>query len=230
MPLFHTLKTPRAGIWAITYNYILVVIGGVTMSEQDDNDDFEKNRIKWEFFKLHANQRLTLFRYYIGLLLALFVAYFYVYDHLKCCQGSLFLYICLILAGLSISIISAMFYYIDSRNVELIDNAKKALKEIDNLSNNNPRIAFQHKRIFGVVFLVTFSVGILLFFLGGFKLGLDYGSCQTPACQSNSSEEKPHIQPSTNPKSGQPDKYPPKVSTSNPASGPHTIMEAKPPN
>lgn len=200
------------------------------MSKHDDEDDFDKNRIKWEFFKLHANQRLTFFRYYIGFLLALFVAYFYVYDHLKFCQGSLFLYICLILAGLSISIISAMFYFIDSRNIELIDNAKEALKEIDNLSNNNPRIAFKHKRIFVVVFLVTFSVGILLFFLGGFKLGLDL--CQCPpltsqVCSSDTNKEnctdpyKKKTEASTGKKQ--------EVESMNVKPYPGYLMEAKPP-
>ena len=186
-------KTLLADLRVVAYNNIPDVTGALMMANQDDNNVFDNHRIQWEFFKLHANQRLTFFRYYIGLLVAIFVAYFYVYDHLKDCHGTLFLYICLILAGLSISMISYLFYSIDLRNVELIENAKKALKEIEYLSNNNSKIAFKHKKIFGVVFTVTIITGILLSIIGGYKLGLDtYCNIPMATAQSpNNKVEKP---------------------------------------
>lgn len=79
------------------------------MVDQDDDNKFDAQRLRWEFFKLHANQRLTFFRYYIGLLVTSFVAYFYIYDHLRGCQGTLFFYICLIITGIIISSITTLF-------------------------------------------------------------------------------------------------------------------------
>lgn len=54
--------------------------GATIMSDQGDDGNFDEKRLVWEFFKLQANQRLIFFRFIIGLLVALFVSYFYIYE------------------------------------------------------------------------------------------------------------------------------------------------------
>jgi hypothetical protein len=147
------------------------------VSDQDEDNDFAKNRIKWEFFKLHANQRLTFFRFYIGLVVALFVAYFYILDHMNNCHGTHFLHFCLLCAGAGICSISWMFNSLDLRNVELIENVKNVLPEIKGLSKNDPKNARGHRMIFKVAFMVIFFVGVFLIGLSFFKYGYDISRC-----------------------------------------------------
>jgi hypothetical protein len=164
------------------------------MSDQDDNHDFEKIRVKWEFFKLHANQRVTFFRFFIGLVVALFIAYFYILDHLQDCHGTRFLHICLLFTGIGISAISYMFYSLDLRNFELISNAKNALPEILDLSKNDARLYNTHRQIFKCAFYVTICLGILLFSLGCFKYGYDLSRYESTACLSTDKELKCNCQ------------------------------------
>jgi hypothetical protein len=210
----------------VYYNYNWIVTGAIAVSDRDDETNaFDKDRIKWEFFKLHANQRLTFFRYFIGLLVALFVAYFYVYDHIKCGQGTLFMYWCLILTGLGISILSAMFYFLDSRNVELIDKVKDSVPIINELSFNNEHIAYKHKQIFGIFFFMAFVLGLILFFLGGYKLGLDH-ECQykCPGLLCVNEEKYPKVS-NRKPEPSKPDKK----QNTNPEENQYSqTMEAKP--
>lgn len=199
---------------------------------QNDDNIFDAQRLRWEFFKLHANQRLTFFRYYIALLVASFVAYFYIYDHLRNCHGTIFLYICLILSGLIISCITVLFCYIDKRNRELIENAKKSLDEIKKLSNNNPEIAIKHNKIFSFAFFVTFTIGIILSIAAGFKLGLDYGSrgiSPPEVCPTNSNEDDtPDKESSLTSKSEQSNKKPLVESSKNTRSSQSRLMYTPP--
>lgn len=203
------------------------------MTNQDDNNSFNIKRLRWEFFKLHANQRLTFFRYYIGLLVTSFVAYFYIYDHLRDCHGTLFLYICLIITGIIISCITALFCYIDKRNIELIENAIKSSDEIEKLSNNNPEIAFKHKKIFRVAFFATFTSGLILSILGGYKLGLDECQCTIPiadAAPHYSDEEDSKNPTFSNSDSQQPIQKTPRTKPAKiRPTGPGSSMEARPP-
>lgn len=147
------------------------------------DEDFEKHRIKWEFFKLHANQRLTLFRFYIGVVVALFVAYFYLYDHLITCRGTHFLYICVILAGLSIALMSYLFYQIDLRNVELINNAKNTIDELKELSANEPMNSYTHKQLFRMVFFASMIVGMILIIPAGYRYYYCIKKCRSPLAE-----------------------------------------------
>lgn len=137
----------------------------------------------WEHFKLHANQRITLFRYYIAFYL-LFMT------------GGGFLairfsfggpYAELSAMGLSIIffIITLVFQFLDCRNLQLIEYAKDALKYLESkyFSEKKERIfcnddqytndhkfcncILSHYRCFRIVYYSAYVI-IILFFIMSF--------------------------------------------------------------
>jgi hypothetical protein len=91
-------------------------------SQELDNDNVRQ--YVWNYFQLHASQRLTTFNFYI--IIATVVATGYVTllseDHLPILGITL---------GLLLTFLSFIFWKLDTRNKQLIKNAEDALKLLE---------------------------------------------------------------------------------------------------
>lgn len=145
------------------------------MSDDKDKLSNTEKQIVFGFFKLHAIQRIRLFRYYLFLIAALYASYFYILANLDKCSindlpyHTILDYSRYVCAG-AIIIVSLLFRSIDKRNVELINNAKHRLNLIDDkdesqLSYNDKLRAKRHYDLFNYGFITTLVSGIIFLFL-----------------------------------------------------------------
>lgn len=153
------------------------------MSESEHKDFLEKRGL--EFYKLHASQRMALFRNFITLVVAIIGLFFYVLTQINSWSSSYFLYLIFFLTPLGLLFVSMAFKRLDKRNRELIDNSIKALKKvekeyvlsgeclIDNLLEK--RLGYTHRKIFKTIFFSVNIIGIGLLVLSFFKVGYDVG-------------------------------------------------------
>jgi hypothetical protein len=100
------------------------------ITEENNND---MRLYAWNYFQLHASQRLTAFNFYIVISTVLGTGY------LMSLKGDTISTIGIIL-GLLLSFLSFIFWKLDVRNKQMIKNAEDALKYLErqlNLENNN---------------------------------------------------------------------------------------------
>ena len=87
----------------------------------------------WEYFRYHASQRLTTFNFYIIICTLLGTGY------LRAIDGSLGVAIVL---ALLFCFITFIFWKLDIRNKQIIDNARKAMRVIE---RNDERKSMQYR-------------------------------------------------------------------------------------
>ena len=99
------------------------------MSESYKEDHINDQRTYvWNYFKLHASQRLIAFNFYIVISTAIAAGYLFTIE-------SSSTPILAIIFSFTISLLSFVFWKLDVRNKQLINNAEKALKYLETLTH-----------------------------------------------------------------------------------------------
>jgi len=176
--------------------------------EAEDNNKILEERA-WEFFKLHAKQRIMLFRFYITLTIALIIGFFYLYS-LTSPEKTIFTYLALIGSSLGLLFITMIFCRLDKRNKELLDNTKELFLKIDDrfkLKTNQSFLKLckhqnclnTHQTLFKLYFFAIYIVGIALVIASVFKTiceiqGKDIIWCRPSVHTSQTNEEKTNNQ------------------------------------
>jgi len=88
----------------------------------------------WNYFQLHASQRLTTFKFYITISTIISTGY------VATVAASVFVTLAILL-GFTLSLLSFIFWKLDSRNKQLIKNAEEALKYLESLPSFSNSIA-----------------------------------------------------------------------------------------
>lgn len=156
----------------------------------DKEDLFKYRSFLWDYFSMHADQRLKTFNYYL-IVFAIFIGAFT--NNLKENQNYTLLSIITFLS----SIVSFVFWKLDKRNKQLIKNAEVAIKSIDDLLVINAigevspvnifryddfivikqdekkhflYKTYSYSKCFGIIFFVFTSLGLLTSFYYCYKL------------------------------------------------------------
>ncbi len=87
----------------------------------------DQRQYVWDYFQLHASQRLTTFNFYIVISTAIATGYIVT-------LGVSSIPVLAILLGFTISLLSFIFWKLDVRNKLLIKNAEEALKYLEALT------------------------------------------------------------------------------------------------
>jgi len=107
-------------------------------------ENFDKQQVSdqrnylWNYFQLHASQRLTTFKFYITISTIVFTGYVAI-------LGVSFSPILAILFGLILSLLSFIFWKLDSRNKQLIKNVEEALRYLESLPDFSEGIQANNK-------------------------------------------------------------------------------------
>ncbi len=107
-------------------------------------ENFDKQHISdqrnylWNYFQLHASQRLTTFKFYITISTIVFTGYVAI-------LGASFIPILAIPLGLILGLLSAIFWKLDSRNKQLIKNAEEALRYLESIPDFSDSIQANNK-------------------------------------------------------------------------------------
>ncbi len=116
------------------------------LEEQQINN---QRQYLWNYFQLHASQRLTTFKFYITISTIISTGY-------VATVGASVISILAILLGFILSLLSFIFWKLDSRNKQLIKNAEAALKCLESLpdfSNSIPT----NKNVASVLKIFTYE-------------------------------------------------------------------------
>ncbi len=120
------------------------------MSESYEGQQIsDQHQYLWNYFQLHASQRLTTFKFYITISTIISTGY-------VATIGASVITILAILLGLILSLVSFIFWKLDSRNKQLIKNAEEALKYLESLpdfSNSIPT----NKNVASVLKIFTYE-------------------------------------------------------------------------
>jgi hypothetical protein len=95
-------------------------------AESDPSVESEIRNHIWNYFSLHAQQRISVFQYFVTIETALFGGAFFAVQN-SSTQGMR----PLALVGVFITILAFVFWKIDQRTRELIKNAENALIEVE---------------------------------------------------------------------------------------------------
>ena len=98
------------------------------MNEFDEQHINNQRQYLWDYFHIHASQRLTTFNFYI--IISSLISSGYVTT-----VGSSVVPRLAILLGVILVLFSFIFWKLDTRNKQLIKNAEEGLKYLENLSN-----------------------------------------------------------------------------------------------
>lgn len=90
-----------------------------------NDKDFNLQQYTWDYFQLHAEQRLKTFEFYIVMATVLLSGYGVSLQEKELMPISVVL-------GILLTILSFVFWKLDVRNKQLIKNAEQALKIIEN--------------------------------------------------------------------------------------------------
>lgn len=88
------------------------------------------NEHAWKYFELHAQQRITVFNFYIAIIGLLISGV-----GVSMQQGDKYIYLCSIAGGFMV-FISFIFWKLDQRTSMLIKNSEYVLRETENKINN----------------------------------------------------------------------------------------------
>lgn len=88
----------------------------------------------WKYFEIHANQRIVLFRYYIGIFIFFISAIGFLF--IRFYQDGILSEISAFAASIIFIIITCIFRLLDLRNRELIHFGEDALREIESNLNS----------------------------------------------------------------------------------------------
>lgn len=143
-------------------------------SKTSSDEPTNENDLIYRFFELHANQRMTLFKYFITIITALLLSYFYIFFEIisKANSFTHFNYIIFIFNGMFIYFISNAFNKLDKRNEELINKAKDQSKILMELSDCKNQIT-THSTILTWIFRVSLFLGCFLTAAAIFKYVYD---------------------------------------------------------
>lgn len=115
----------------------------------DEQQISDQRQYFWNYFQLHASQRLTTFKFYITI--STIISTGYVATVAVSVIPTL-----AILLGFTLSLLSFIFWKLDSRNKQLIKNAEEALKYLERLpcfSNSIPT----NKNVASVLKIFTYE-------------------------------------------------------------------------
>ncbi|MBD8184378.1 hypothetical protein [Pantoea agglomerans] len=128
----------------------------------------------WKYFEIHTSQRMTVFNFYIAIIGLLGAA-----SGICIQQGGDYKYLTSAI-GLSISLISLIFYKLDERVSLLIKRSEKVLVKIEGELNKPSYFIFTHDlddvtlnssllspwtygKCFRISFFLIFNIGVIIF-------------------------------------------------------------------
>lgn len=159
------------------------------MESEDKPIEFEYKRL-WQFFEFHANQRLTVFRFFIvlaGVIVSGIFTIFVNFSKTKPRYAAAFdiepidistneILLILFVLSFLLLIITIVFWILDNRNAKLIDLSKKEIINLENTHDlkyklfniiegdtvNEKRIRFKHCfYVMYLLFILTSLFGII---------------------------------------------------------------------
>jgi len=109
----------------------------------------DQRQYVWNYFQLHASQRLTTFKFYITISSIISTGYVAI-------VGTNVIPILAILFGFILSLLSFIFCKLDSRNKQLIKNAEEALKYLESIHDSSNGIP-TNKNVASVLKIFTYE-------------------------------------------------------------------------
>ncbi len=142
----------------------------------------------WDYFALHANQRTTLFRYFI-VFVSLYMTGIALMIRGFACSG-ISSEIFVIVASIAFIVVTYIFWRLDKRNIQLIGFAKSSLIEVENkLNDKDPKndLVFQmqaktpaemkHSKCYEKIFVAAPLLGLIFIIWAAISLYLGKDDC-----------------------------------------------------